>query len=269
MKATIADWNNNGAADLWIQKPSGDTIQYVTFTPEFMNSVSNGLGITTTVTYDRINKPAVYTKDTNATYPTVDINGPFYVVARVDSGNGVGGTYSSTYTYAGLKADQAGRGFLGFRQRTITDLQTNVVETTTFRQDFPYLGLVSSQTKVRGAVTLNSKANTFASSSPAGRYSASARQWSSTTLPRKTMQRERPTSWTRRSVMSNVSSTFPMGSAQSEPEARIRRTWMRSAIGALSPSPGGCTGRGSRQAPACPPYRQAAARAEGLRCTAR
>ncbi len=170
VKTTIADWNHNGAADIWFSQHSGDVIHNAAYTPELMNSVSNGLGITTTVTYDRINKPAVYTKDTNATYPTIDIASPLYVVSRVDSGNGVGGTYSSTYKYVGLKADQS-RGFLGFRQRIITDLQTNVVETTTFRQDFPYLGLVASQTKTRSAVTLNSKTNSFASSNPGvGRY---------------------------------------------------------------------------------------------------
>ncbi len=162
VKTTIADWNHNGAADIWFSQHSGDVIHNAAYTPELMNSVSNGLGITTTVTYDRINKPAVYTKDTNATYPTADITGALYVVSRVDSGNGIGGIYSSGYQYVGLKADYAGRGYLGFRQRIVTDLQTNVVETTTFRQDFPYTGLVASQAKVLGAVTLNYKTNTFA-----------------------------------------------------------------------------------------------------------
>jgi RHS repeat-associated protein len=168
--AVVADWNNDGKDDIWFKAATGDRLYTLAHTPEFMNSVSNGLGITTTVTYDRINKPTVYTKDTNATYPQADVNGPLYIVTRVDSGNGIGGTYSSTYNYVGLKADNIGRGFLGFRQQSVTDLQTNVVQTTIFRQDFPFTGLVASQTKTRLGVTLNSTTNTYTSSSLDGRY---------------------------------------------------------------------------------------------------
>jgi hypothetical protein len=61
--AVVADWNNDGASDLWLQKPSGDTIYAGSYTPELMVSVSNGIGATTAITYDRLNKNgSLYTK---------------------------------------------------------------------------------------------------------------------------------------------------------------------------------------------------------------
>jgi hypothetical protein len=104
---------------------------------DLAQSITDGLGVITTFTYQPLTQTSVYSKDTNATYPLQDIQAAMYGVSRVDSSNGIGGTYSSAYTYAGAKADMGGgRGFLGFRQMTATDLQTGVVVTTNNRQDF-------------------------------------------------------------------------------------------------------------------------------------
>jgi hypothetical protein len=89
----------------------------------------------------------VYTKDASAVLPVLDIQPPFYVVSRIDSSNGVGGIYSSQYSYAGLKSDPTGRGLLGFRQMQVTDLQTQIADVTNYRQDFPYIGLVASTSR--------------------------------------------------------------------------------------------------------------------------
>ena len=172
--ARIGDWNNDGAGDIWLQKPSGDTEYLFSFVPELMTSVTNGIGSTTTITYDRLNKNgSLYTKcpsnpSTYAcgdTYPTVGLDGPLYVVSAVAASNGVGGTYSSTYSYSGAKSDLKGRGFLGFQSMTVTDSQTGVVQTTNYHTDFPFVGLISSQTKTSGSVTLNSTTDTYADTS--------------------------------------------------------------------------------------------------------
>jgi len=136
--------------------------------PDLLASITTGLGAATSITYAPLTQASVYTKDTTATYPTQDISGAIYVTSRVDTANGVGGTYSTTYKYAGAKGDMTGRGFLGFRQMTATDLQTNLVETTSFRQDFPYIGNVAAKTKTLGAQTLNQTANTYQLSNASG-----------------------------------------------------------------------------------------------------
>jgi YD repeat-containing protein len=178
VKASIGDWNNDGADDIWIQKSTGDTEYLFSYVPELLTTVSNGLGIITTFTYDRLNHATIYTKDTTGTYPTVNLNGPMYVVSQVDSSDAIGGVYSSTYSYTGAKADLTGRGFLGFKQRIVTDLETGTVQTTNYDQAFPYLGLIDSETKVAHvpnivgqgstASTISTITNTFGSTNLGG-----------------------------------------------------------------------------------------------------
>jgi RHS repeat-associated protein len=153
------DINSDGASDIWAWSGTfGSQSEVImSYTPELLNSVSNGLGSTTTITYDRLNENgSFYTKGTSATYPTQDVDGPIYVVSRVDASNGLGtctppstaNCYSNAYSYAGAQKDLHGRGFLGFGSVINTDLETGIVETTNYRTDFPFVGQVSSQTKV-------------------------------------------------------------------------------------------------------------------------
>jgi hypothetical protein len=129
--------------------------------PDMVSSVTNGLGATTTITYKPGTNTTVVTKGTGTTFPTLDLVGPLYVVSRVDASNGIGGNYSSTYTYSGGRINLRGRGFLGFAQTSVKDLQTNIVQTTTYRQDFPYIAMAASETKAVGAQTLNQASNTL------------------------------------------------------------------------------------------------------------
>lgn len=167
--AVVADWNNDGAQDFWLKKPSGDMEETFSYVPEEINSVTNGLGVTTTVNYAPLNQNSPFYQkcSTSGTYycgtayPTQNLDGPFYVVKSVNSGNGIGGTYTSTYVYRAAQADLHGRGFLGFAQVTVADSQTGIVQTTTYGQAFPFTGIILTQTKVSGSVTLNSTVNTY------------------------------------------------------------------------------------------------------------
>jgi hypothetical protein len=80
----------------------------------------------------------------------------------VQSSNGIGGNFRTTYKYAGAKAQLQGRGFLGFREIVAKDEQTGIETVTTYRQDWPFTGLVASRVKKLGAQTLNQTANTYA-----------------------------------------------------------------------------------------------------------
>ncbi|HWD27598.1 MAG TPA: FG-GAP-like repeat-containing protein, partial [Rhizomicrobium sp.] len=198
VSASVADWNNDGAGDFLLKKASGDTQYNFTYVPELMTSVSNGLGATTTVTYDRINKNGTfYTKGSPGAYPIVPIDAAVYVVSQVTSSNGIGGNFSWSYAYGGAygnvntyssvsiaanaRTQFAGRPaaigsvnngspLVGFIQVTVTDAQTHIVTTTNYRPDFPYTGLVSSQTSVHGAATLSSITNTWSSTNLGGTH---------------------------------------------------------------------------------------------------
>jgi hypothetical protein len=139
-----------------------------------VSSVTNGLGVTTTVSYVPGTNKSVVTKGTGTTFPTMDLVGPINVVSRVGASNGVGGTYSSTYSYSGGRLDTRGRGFLGFQQTSTKDLQTNVIDTTTYRQDFPYIGLAASTAKSFNTLTLNQTTTSYQFSNASGTSSVSA-----------------------------------------------------------------------------------------------
>jgi RHS repeat-associated protein len=166
--AVVADWNNDGASDIWMLDPSNPNEYLFAYVPELMTTVNNGVGATTTVAYDRLNHATVYTKGTGATYPTQDVDNAAYVVSQMSVSNGIGGNYSTTYAYSGLKKDLSGRGELGFSQVAVTDSQTGIVRTTNYRTDFPYIGLASSQTVTSGSTTLKQVTNTFTSTNLGG-----------------------------------------------------------------------------------------------------
>ena len=122
--------------------------------------MTGGLGASIAVTYAPLTNTSVYAKDNNAVYPVQDIENGLRVVSRVDASNGLGGTHRTTYAYAGGKIDVTGR-FLGFRKMVSTDLQTNIVQTDNFRQDFPFIGMLESKSKTFNGRTLNQVVNTF------------------------------------------------------------------------------------------------------------
>ena len=188
--AIVADWNNDGASDIWVQAKTGDNLQTPTFVPEMIVGIANGIGATTTVGYNRLNNNApgatVYTKGTGATYPTQDVIGASYVVSDVEASTGIAACsgsvhdancYVSTYAYAGMKADLQGRGPLGFSSVSVTDPQTNTVQTTNYRTDFPYVGMVASATRTHSGATLSSTTNTYAAVSlGSGRWTVELKQ---------------------------------------------------------------------------------------------
>jgi hypothetical protein len=158
----LGDFNGDGRPDFaMLTGPNLYTVTTDGSVGDVITGVRSGLGTTATVTYLPLTNSTVYTKDSTATYPLQDIQPPFYVVSRVDTSNGVGGTYSSSYSYAGAKLDMSGRGLLGFRQMTVKDLQTGISDTTTYHQDFPYTGLVASTTRSYGTQVLGQSTNTF------------------------------------------------------------------------------------------------------------
>jgi len=164
--ASLVDLNGDGRPDI-VYVDSANKYQVATWTgvgqPDVLTGITGALGTTTTVSYQSIaQNGAPYTKGSSATYPTVDIDTSLYVVNEVDVPNGQGGTYRTTYSYQGAQVDAEGRGFLGFKQMTVTDPQTGIASITNYRTDFPYTGLVASESKILNSATLSQKTNTYA-----------------------------------------------------------------------------------------------------------
>jgi RHS repeat-associated protein len=131
---------------------------------DLLGNISNGFGSTTTIAYKPLTDTGIYTKDTNAAYPYLDFQGPIYVVAKTLASNGIGGNYATNYRYAGAKLHLTGGGFLGFRKVNVTDAQTGIVTSTTYRQDYPNQGLPASvEKRTTSGQLLNQVQNTWQS----------------------------------------------------------------------------------------------------------
>jgi len=168
------DFNGDGKSDFaFAGAGSAAAFLSVGDIPDLLATFTGGLGLVTAITYAPLTQGSVYTKDTNASYPLVDMISPIYVVSRVDTSDGVGGNRSWTYSYAGAKSNVLGR-FLGFRQSTMQDLQTSIVQTTSFRQDFPFIGLAQSTTRQLGAQILGQSSNTYQFSNVSGAAAVSS-----------------------------------------------------------------------------------------------
>ncbi|MBH5400955.1 VCBS repeat-containing protein [Bradyrhizobium sp. CNPSo 4010] len=114
---------------------------------DVMTSAVNGLGSATTFTYQPGTNTSVVTKGTGTAFPMLDLVSSAYVVSQVNTSNGIGGTVGASYTYSGGRIDLRRRAFLGFAQTGVKDLQTGIASTTTYRQDFPYTGMIASTAK--------------------------------------------------------------------------------------------------------------------------
>nr|WP_244623600.1 RHS repeat-associated core domain-containing protein [Shewanella salipaludis] len=85
-----------------------------------------------------------------------------YVVQSFKQSNGQGGDNETQYAYKGAMYNLQGRGFTGFNQIWEQDVQRNKTVHSTFKQKFPYVGLLTSQeVSVDGAVVLKTN-NTWA-----------------------------------------------------------------------------------------------------------
>ncbi len=124
--------------------------------PDRLVSVTNGLGVISTVTYaplterDADGNPTVYQKDFTPADPSDpdpkrNIISPLHVVKTlthsVPVGDTVGasGNYSLEYSYGGMRADRL-HGNLGFEWMSVRDTRTDIVTTTVFSQDYPTIG---------------------------------------------------------------------------------------------------------------------------------
>ncbi|MCP5348373.1 MAG: VCBS repeat-containing protein [Pseudomonadales bacterium] len=166
--ARVHDFNGDGAADLWIKKDSSNYLYLTGYSPMLIEEIDDGLNQSTSISYDRLNDNRttadIYTKGTSTSYPEIDVIGAQYVVSEVDLPNGIGGTNEFTYTYEGARFHQNGRGLLGFEKRIVNE-PNNIVTTTTYEQDYPYIGLVKTETRVFDSTTdrtLRSITNTYA-----------------------------------------------------------------------------------------------------------
>ncbi|MBI2779325.1 MAG: VCBS repeat-containing protein, partial [Gammaproteobacteria bacterium] len=160
----VQQWNNNGRLFLYPYLPYSPI-------PDLLTSLTPALGAQTTITYKPLTDPAVHTRENTAAYPVMDFQAPMYVVASHSASNGIGGMNTTSYSYAGAKLHQTGRGFLGFRSVVATG-PDGLKTTNYYHQGYPYTGLLQqADTQQPGGAWLRRTVNTWtAHNLGGGRY---------------------------------------------------------------------------------------------------
>lgn len=150
------DANGDGLDDLGCySQTSPEPITYYAHNghSDLAISFADGYGVTYAPSYVSITSPGIYTKGTSATFPNADFTPPYYVVSSYTSSDGIGGTYSTSYTYAGAIENLQGRGFQGFTTVTSADSRTGFKDTRTYATVFPNTGLLTAETVTQSTGT--------------------------------------------------------------------------------------------------------------------
>jgi len=147
----FGDVNADGKTDLVWAYNTNTTLHRKTYTlpashPDHITKITDGFGLETNIRYRYLadNSTGFYVKDSDAVYPVRDDAGLSYLVDHIEVSDGIGGIHQYDYKYIGAKTALDGRGFLGFRQRIVTDQQTGFISTETYHQAFPFIGLKQS-----------------------------------------------------------------------------------------------------------------------------
>lgn len=172
------DIDGDGLDDLGI-KPygSGNSITYALHNaagtpPDLVKSITDGYGVTIQPSYTSTAQ-GNYTKSTGlASGAYKELDRPMIVVSQVTQPDGVGGTYTSTYSYTGA-VQSLQRGFAGFQSIAVSDNRADSpVVKTYYRTDFPYTGMVSQQDiyQHNGSTLMSRTVNTLLVNSSNGTY---------------------------------------------------------------------------------------------------
>jgi RHS repeat-associated protein len=147
----VADTNGDGLDDLLVRSSSQLLLRLHTGPqPDLLLSATDGFGVAAAFSYAPLTQPGVHVRRSNAVYPERDLQDARSVVVAVTTtdGSGLGTPTTTTYAYEGLREHVLGRGYLGFARRISTDTAaaSRLSTDESYRQDFPFTGLLSAST---------------------------------------------------------------------------------------------------------------------------
>ncbi|NVO09211.1 MAG: VCBS repeat-containing protein [Bacteroidales bacterium] len=182
----VVDLNGDGQLEI-VYGTNSSTLpfRYITFnnslsTGRYVNSITDGMGNTTTITYKNYTDNRLFTTSfPKPAYPLILNRGPFRVVDNVTTVNGANTTANVTYSYAGGYIHCTGQGFLGFKNISWANSVNNISTTSNFSYLIAdannvnyYYTYLSSQNTSKGSTQLSSVTNTMlAKNSSSGKKS--------------------------------------------------------------------------------------------------
>ena len=158
---TLGDFDGDGVEDLmnWGFDCSGNSGGSTTTALRFylnpsrslssgkVTSVADGYGEETRIEYGTLVDSDVYTQENGSSFPVTNLTVPLHVVKQTESDNGVASAVEQTYQYAGLRLHRLGKGLLGFRSISVSNLLTGT-ETTTETVEMDTLRFVPLRSRV-------------------------------------------------------------------------------------------------------------------------
>jgi RHS repeat-associated protein len=167
---TVMDMNGDGLDDFGYVV--GGKWRYRTHAgsyPDLLQQATDGYGNSVTFNYAPLTTP-VYTKNADgvsAAFPEQDYQGSLYVVSSFAAADGIGGTYTSTFSYMGARVHLQGRGFEGFYRVQSQDDRNDLRARSYFNQLFPLTGTLSKAEMYQadGTTLIERTQNTWAAQS--------------------------------------------------------------------------------------------------------
>ena len=137
---------------------------------DYLKSVTDGIGNQNSWRYRPLSTgeaSADQTKMYHTDHPYagdgyIHFGSSMYVVQSFEQSNGVGGSNETEYGYKGAMYNLQGRGFTGFREIIEKDVSRNRVTTSVFKQKFPEVSLLESQTVKVNGTTVSTTQQTWA-----------------------------------------------------------------------------------------------------------
>ena len=124
------DLNGDGKSDIFLLGVQSIDYEYFLDADNdllFLNSFTDGFGKKSQVLYTPLTNQNIYSKGNTENYPLLVIQPPLYVVTSVF--NEINGNLSETetYNYEGALYHKHGKGFLGFKKRSIHDKLSGIM----------------------------------------------------------------------------------------------------------------------------------------------
>lgn len=143
----FGDWTGNGAGSvLWYNNRDG--VGTMGANNLFINDLRNenlltkitqGNGYEVDISYGNMSDTTLYRMGTNSVFPEQDFIGSIDLVRTYEVSNGVGGKNRFEYQYQGGIFHVQGRGFRGFNQVEIVDINGGLKNVMMFNRDYRYL----------------------------------------------------------------------------------------------------------------------------------
>jgi hypothetical protein len=147
----VTDQNGDGLSDLAFANASAsNAISYglhngAGVIPDLAIQITDGLGVDTLFSYSPISGSGCYSRDAALpAFPLRDFRLPLYTACSMSRSDGLGSSYSMSYSYFNAAFHLQGRGFAGFDRVQTTDSRNGITQVNSYQQLFPYIAMPAS-----------------------------------------------------------------------------------------------------------------------------